>query len=232
MEPKHLLKQSGKKPIASTDNPWTPWGKWARARQQRRSEREKARSERRQIRQLRRLRRKGYFQRALVFSGLLLSTCLVGTLVMIMIGRPYPWETFADVRRASEISHQLDANQARWESLSIRDYTIQVEYSHGNQRCGPSTIVVREGRVAVEESKRHWGISDRCKELFDTIGVDDSFTWLDTLLAGFEPGSERIGASFSSEFGYITSIEVRAYDVPRSVCCWRINWSNLSPLME
>ncbi len=219
--------------------PWTPWGKAARARRERKAreqhEREQRRQERLNARQTRRMRRRLITARGLVFLILLIITCAIGGIVLLLMGRPYPWEALADVGEMQQFSQTLEANRERWESLGIRRYTIEIHYQDDNGTiCGPAVVEVWDGIVEDKPSARdtHWFPADDCDELLDDLTIDGAFGWLDEQSALYRPGQTDFEVSFDPDFGYPTWAQTTAYDEPAAGCCWTVTWSNMRPLFD
>ncbi len=217
--------------------PWTPWGKWARARRERIARREREREERRVLRrrarELRRIRRRRFLARGGVFLLLGLFACGIGGLVLVLLGRPYPWQSLRDVAVVLEISSSLEEHRARWESLGMDHYRVEVEYRAGSIWCGPATIEVREGRVAVAPSPataQHWFPPDTCDALLERLVPDNAFDWLEDKTEQFTPGQTYLRARFDQDFGHPVEASGGSYDDETPDCCWRAVWADLRPL--
>jgi hypothetical protein len=219
--------------------PWTPWGKAVKARRERKArkqaERERRKMERIEARRLRRMRRRLIAARGLVFLILLITTCAIGGIVLLLMGRPYPWEALADVSEMQQFSQTLDANRERWESLGIRHYTIEIHYQDdGGMICGPAVVEVRNGIIEDRPSARdtHWFPADDCDRLLDHLVIDNVFGWLDEQSALYRPGQTDFEVSFDPDFGYPTWAQTSSYDEPVDGCCWTVTWSDMRPLFD
>jgi hypothetical protein len=217
--------------------PWTPWGKWAKARRERverrKREREQRRADRRRARQLRRLRRRRLTARGAVFLGLIVLACVVGGLVLFLLGRPYPWEAIGDTARVLELSNTLDERRERWQRLAVRHYTIEVSYTTDEARCGPVIVEVRDGEIVEPPTpaEGHWFPAKTCDKMLDTLTIDDAFVWLDHELENVRPGSTNLSVDFDPDFGYPTHARADTYEDDRLPgCCWEATWHDLRPL--
>jgi hypothetical protein len=227
-----------KKKLKSERDPWTPWGKWAKRRRERRERRRREREERKRQRRLRwqrRVRRTRLFTtRSVVFVGLGLFACLIGLLVILVIGQPYPWQTFNDVTSSIQALRQLEDNQDRWQSLGITHYTIEVEYVAEGAICGPVRLEVRDGQIVdPPEEGDLWLPAETCNQRLTVLTVEGAFGQLDTLLGDFSPAIDSLRVQFNEEFGYVSWIEAGTYaDDPPANCCWRAEWSGLRPIND
>ncbi len=223
---------------SSRREPRTPWGRWAKARRDRiearRREREKRRLERQRARQLRRLRRRQLIARSTVFIGLMGLACGIGSLVLLLLGPPYPWQALEDVARTLQLSRALEARRERWERLGIHHYTVEVEYRGQEARCGPVEIEVRNGEIVNPPgpSEAHWFPASVCDRQLDLLTIEGAFEWLEQELGQFRPGRTYLYATFDPDFGYLTILRAGVYgeDPPR--CCQEATWSNLRPLND
>lgn len=227
------------KKSAAPREPWTPWGKWAKARKERierrQREQEKRREQRRRARQLRRLRRRRLAARGGIFLGLLGLACGIGFLVLMVLGRPYPWEALRDVTKALQLSQTLAESRERWENLAIRHYTVEVEYTAHQVRCGPVTLEVRGGEIvrSPRPDQTHWFPREVCDSLAGSLTIEGAFDWLDRQTQQFQPGRTYLHAEFDPGFGYLTYVEVGVYGDERPPdCCWTVTWRNLRLLND
>jgi hypothetical protein len=217
-------------------DPWTPWGKWAKARRERiarkKREREKRREDRQRARQLRRLRRRRVTARGAIFLGLVALACVIGGLVLVLLGRPYPWEAVDDTAEMLALSRRLAERHARWDRLAVHHYTIEVSYTAGQVRCGPITLEVQDGRVLDPPTATggHWFPEETCDALLDSLTVEGAFDWLQGQMADFRPGSTYLTVEFDPDFGYPVDAERGVYGDQFPGCCWRATWRDLRPL--
>jgi hypothetical protein len=131
------------------------------------------------------------------------------------------------------LSQTLASQQARWDSLAIRHYVINVSYTSGDTICGPAAIEVREGRVIGEPGRGadHWFPGEVCDDLLNRFTIDGAFHWIDDEVGAFLPGQMRLRAGFDPVFGFPTSVERMTYGgMPTADCCWEASWRNLQPL--
>jgi hypothetical protein len=219
--------------------PWTPWGKAARARRERKArqqrEREQRKMERVKARQLRRMRRRLITARGFVFLILLILTCAIGGIVLLLMGRPYPWEALADVNEMQQFSQTLEENRARWESLGIRHYAVEITYQDDSGTiCGPAVVEVRDGTIEEKPSARdtHWFPADDCDRLLDNLTIDRAFDWLDEQSTLYRPGQTDFDVTFDPDFGYPIRAQTNAYDEPVEGCCWTVTWAGMRPLFD
>jgi hypothetical protein len=217
-----------------TQEPWTPWGKAAKARRLRKERRQREHEDRRQqrqhARQRRRTRRRTLTLRGLAFVGLMLAACLVGFVVLLLLGRPYPWEALQAVDKTLALNHELEANRSRWEALAIDHYLIEVEYSDGEGvTCGPGDIEVEDGEVVATPrgTEAHWTPRRTCDAIAERLAVDAAYGWIDESLEDYHPGETRFEVAFDGVFGYPTVAEQGTYGDPTPGCCWRASWRNL-----
>lgn len=232
-------KKNGKAPQASASRePWTPWGKWAKRRRERIATRKREREERRATRQrarmLRRMRRRRFLARGGVFILLFVFACMVGLLVFVLIGQPYPWQSLHDMTTVLRITRELEANQARWASLSIEHYTVEVEYRAGEVWCGPVALEVKAGAVVntPAPSDTHWYPTSDCDQALQIMLITGAFEQLAAEIKRFTPGDSYLNATFDPDFGYITFIEAGVYadDDQSPDCCWQAAWQSLRPI--
>ena len=221
--------------------PWTPWGKWLRDQRQQRERKQREIDQRRQQRQTARrrrwARRRLITTRGLVFLALLVLACVVAGVVIVILGRPYPWESIAQVRRVFDLTDQIGAQQARWESLAVEHYEVEIEYTDSTGAwCGPATIEVRNGIIVNLPSPddTHWFPPDRCDELFDELVIGQSFAWLERQVSDYQPATSFLDITFDESFGSPTQAEAGLYDSDsqKPGCCWRVNWRHLRPLYD
>ncbi len=219
--------------------PWTPWGKWAaerrRRKEQRQREREKQRAERQRARMLRRMRRRRLTARGAVFIGLMVLACGIGGVVLVLLGRPYPWEALGDVTGVLRLTRSLPEHRARWESLAVHHYMVEVEYIAGETWCGPAVVEVRNGHIVELPSpaETHWFPSQVCDSLLESLIFEDVFDWLQGHLDHFVPGGgSYIHITFDEDFGYPTYAEVGVYGAEVPGCCWRATWRDMRPLVD
>jgi hypothetical protein len=219
--------------------PWTPWGKWNKRRREeierRRIEREERQREKQRQAILRRLRRRRVTLRSSVFLGLMVLACLIGLIVLLLLGRPYPWEAFSDVTSAMTLSTDLKNKAQRWDELGVEHYTVQVSYTSGATRCGPATVEVRNNQIVGDPSKRaeQWTPREVCSMLLEKFAVNSAFGWIDAELTALQPGETYLRASFDPILGYPTSLEGGTYDLLASgsaSCCWQVKWDSLQPI--
>jgi hypothetical protein len=214
--------------------PWTPWGKWAKARRERierkKKEKEDRRKQRIRARQIRRL----VASRGTVFLGLIVFACVIGLVVTLVLGRPYPWESLRDTNQALLVSQTLPEREARWESLAIYHYTIEIEYRDEGSEvwCGPATIEVKDGVVVDLPTPvdTHWFPMKTCNALLDRLVIEESFDWLDEQLAQIKPAQTYLRASFDPDFGFPAKAEAGVYRDPEPGCCWVVTWQDLRPI--
>jgi hypothetical protein len=219
--------------------PWTPWGKWAKRRreriEQRRTEREQRRIARQKRRRLRQLRRRQVTARGVGFLLMILFACAIGVLVLVLLGRPYPWESFRDVNAVLATTDELAANRDRWQSLAVTHYTVEVEYVSSATRCGPVRIEVLDGQIQGDPSAdaTFWSPPAVCDDQLDRLVIDGAFTWLRSALIDFLPGSTRLQITFDDSFGYPTHAESDVYDPDDAIdgCCWRADWRDVQPIV-
>ncbi len=228
-----------KAPKVPEREPWTPWGKWAKARRERRErkarEREARRAARRRARELRRMRRRRLTARGIVFLALLVLACGIGGLVLLLLGRPYPWEAVGDVTEVLRLSRLLSERRARWESLAVYHYVVEIEYTDTSGAwCGPSTIEVQAGQIMDLPSSRdtHWFPPETCAALFRDLIPDHAFEWLEQQLARYRPGETYLSIRFDPDFGYPVYAEAGVYGEPAPGCCWKVTWQALRPLYD
>ena len=144
------------------------------ARRERRAQRQKAREDRRRARirarELRRMRRRRTAARSGVFVLLLALSCGIGFLVIIFMGRPYPWESVRDLSAVLQLNEALDMNEDRWDSLAMDHYRIEVEYRADEIWCGPVTIEVKDGQIAERPmtTDTNWFPRQACNDLLCT----------------------------------------------------------------
>jgi hypothetical protein len=158
----------------------------------------------------------------------------MGGVILLALGRPYPWEALADVTAVMRLSQTLDSQQARWESLAIRNYRIEVLYTSRDAVCGYANLEVREGRVVGQliQGGDHWFPPDVCNGLVDRFTVDGAFRWIDSEIAAFLPGRSHLRADFDPAFGFPTHFTRTLYTemLLTADCCWEALWRNLQPL--
>lgn len=220
--------------------PWTPWGKWLKARRERRRRRQEAREAhkeaRRKARQRRWMRRRRLTARSLVFMMLMLLACGIGLAVQLIIGRPYPWEALQSVGEAVGVSHRLPERLARWESLAVEHYTVEIEYmDNADVWCGPAVLEVQRGRIvdAPSPGSTHWFPAQRCDDLMQQLIPDNAFDWLNAQLDSYTPGETMLSVEFDAEFGYPVSAQRAVYtDEEPPGCCWQVTWRDLRPVYE
>jgi hypothetical protein len=219
--------------------PWTPWGKWSKRRREeaerKRIEREERRREEQRQSVLRRLRRKQITLRSVVFVGLMVFACLIGFMVLLLLGRPYPWEAFSDVTSAMTISTDLENKRQRWNELGIDHYTVEVSYSSGATRCGPVVIEVENGQIVTDplRNAEQWTPREVCSMLVDKFTVEVAFQWMDDELGVLSPGDTYLRASFDPILGYPHLLKGGSYDLLVSGsadCCWQVEWKSLQPI--
>ena len=219
--------------------PWTPWGKWLKRRRQRRErkrlEREERRRKRRQARQKRWTRRRLITTRGVVFLGLLVLACGVAAIILLILGRPYPWETIGEVREVFTITQQIETKRQRWESLSINDYQVEIEYRDNQETwCGPALITIEDGEVIERPtpSDTHWFPPERCRNLLDELLPGASFDWLAQQARRFQPGITYLDIRFDETFGYPIHAEAGVYneDNTEPGCCWMVTWRKFQPV--
>jgi hypothetical protein len=217
--------------------PRTPWGRWARRREQKRQEREERRALRQRVRQLRWQRRRRITLRGVIFIGLLVLACGIAALVLILLGRPYPWEAMGDVTQALRLSRVLSERQARWETLAVEHYEVEIEYTDNAQTwCGPALIEIRDGRAVSLPSpdETHWFPRETCDQIVRQLLFDRAFGWLQGRLDEFRPGRTTITMTFDPEFGYPTGASAGVYDPADELpgCCWEARWQRMRPLYD
>lgn len=224
---------TARKPTPARE-PWTPWGKAAKAHRLRQERRQREREDRRQQRQharrRRRTRRRTLTLRGLAFVGLMLAACLVGLLVLLVLGRPYPWEALQAVDETLALNHELAANRTRWEGLAIDHYLIEVEYSDGEGViCGPGDIEVEHGEVVATPrgTEAHWTPRATCDRIAEQLAIEAAFDWLDESLRAYRPGETTLEIAFDGVFGYPAAAERGVYGEPTPGCCWRAAWRDL-----
>jgi hypothetical protein len=243
-QPKKTAKRAHKSP--GKRDPWTPWGKWAKARRERIERRQREREERRlrrqQARRRRRMRRRVRIARGFVFLGLIVLAFAIAGVVFLVIGRPYPWDMIEDVVRAQKIGQALGDQQARWDSLGITHYTVEITYQKGATRCGPAVVEVGAGRILdqTERADTHWFPPEDCDALLDALLIGESYDWLTGQLDAFRPGRTYLYVEFDPDFGYPTRanggvyesslIYVSTDDPPGTR--WDVTWRDLRPLDE
>jgi hypothetical protein len=221
--------------------PWTPWGKWLKRRRERRERKQQERQERRQKRQEARrkrwARRRLITTRGLVFLGLLVLACTIGGLVILLLGRPYPWESVSQVRHVLNLTDQIDSQRERWGSLGIDHYQVEIEFTDQDETwCGPVTIEVQDGDIVNMPSPddAHWFPAERCTELFGNLIIDQSFTWLEKRVSEYQPATSFLDIAFDDSFGYPMRAEAGVYDQDDRTpeCCWQVSWRDLRPLYK
>jgi hypothetical protein len=219
--------------------PWTPWGKWNKRRKEelerRRIEREQRLREKQRQAVLRRLRRRRVTLRSGVFLGLMVLACLIGFIVLLLLGRPYPWEAFRDVTGAMTLSQEAENKQQRWNELGIDHYTVEVTYISGATRCGPVMIKVENDEITGDplRNAEQWTPREVCSMLLTEFTVDGAFQWLDAELNALRPGETYLRASFDPILGYPTSLKAGTYDLlaaGSADCCWQAEWKSLQPI--
>jgi hypothetical protein len=237
--PKRGQTRQPARPVTPEREPWTPWGKAAKARREskarKQAERERRQLERIEARRVRWTRRRLITARGLVFLILLIITCAIGGIVLLLMGRPYPWEALADVNEMQQFSQTLEENRERWESLGIRHYLVEIQYQDDSGTiCGPVTVEVRDGIVEDNPSARdtHWFPADECDRLLDNLTIDNAFGWLDDQSALYRPGQTDFEVTFDSGFGYPNRAQTGAYGEPAAGCCWTVTWADLRPLID
>jgi len=222
-------------------DPWTPWGKWLKRRREQRERKQREREAHRQQRQAARrkrwVRRRLVTTRGLVFLVLLVLACAIAGLVIALLGRPYPWESIAQVRRVLALSDEINTQRARWESLAVDHYEVEIEYTDQDETwCGPATIEVQGGMIVNPPSPddTHWFPSHRCTELFDYLVIARSFTWLERRVSDYRPAASYLNITFDESFGNPATAEAGLYnpDLRTPECCWRVTWRNFRPLYE
>ncbi|GAB4468910.1 MAG: hypothetical protein Kow00124_03600 [Anaerolineae bacterium] len=179
------------------------------------------------------MRRRRFLARGGVFLLLGLAACGIGGLVLMLLGRPYPWQSLRDVAAVLEISSGLEGHRARWQSLGMEHYRVEVEYQQGSIWCGPVTIEVREGRVLTAPSQAtalHWFPPDACDEHLRRMVPDSAFDWLAEEAEQFMPGETYLRARFDPDFGHPVEASGGSYDDETPGCCWRAVWADLRPL--
>jgi hypothetical protein len=226
-------------PVTPEREPWTPWGKAAKSRRERKArkqaERERQKMERIEARRIRRTRRRLITARGFVFLILLIVTCAIGGIILLLMGRPYPWEALSDVSAMQQFSQTLKENRERWESLGIRHYLVEIQYQDDSGTiCGPVMVEVRDGIVEDKPSARetHWFPADECDKLLDDLTIDRAFDWLDEQSALYRPGQTDFEVTFDPDFGYPRWAQTSAYDEPVAGCCWTVTWANMRPLID
>lgn len=219
--------------------PRTPWGQWAKARRERREkkvrEREARLAERRRARQLRRMRRQRLTARSAVFLGLGALACGIGAAVLMLLGRPYPWESVGDVTAVLQLARHLPERQARWESLAVNHYTVEIEYiDEDGTWCGPALVEVRSGRIVTPPSpaETHWFPAGACDGLFDNLILERAFGWLERQVEAYRPGRTFITAQFDPDFGHPVHAEAGVYGEMGPGCCWTVTWRDMRPLAD
>lgn len=244
-QPKKAAKRASKSPAKPRD-PWTPWGKWAKARRERIERRQREREERhlqrQQARRRRRMRRRIRVARGFIFLGLIVLAFGIAGLVFLAIGRPYPWDIVEDVERAQQINQALDDQQARWDSLRITHYTVEISYQKETTRCGPTVVEVSRGRILSQtrQGDTHWFPPETCDALLDALLIGESYNWLTRQLNAFRPGRTYLYVEFDPDFGYPVRasggvyehslIYVSTDDPPGTR--WEVTWQDLQPLEE
>ena len=201
-------------------------------REQRRLERERRKEERRQQRRLARERRRRRLAQGVAFLGFAGLACLVGLAVTLILGRPYPWTVIRDSTEALDTRRRLDEARARWDSLAVRHYRIDVTYWRGEVVCGPAQIEVRNGEVVAspDQGEGHWFPPEACDSLLEKFTIEGAFGWLRAELNDFSPAQTYLHANFDPDFGYLTSVESGSYRSDDPGCCWRASWANMRPL--
>lgn len=214
--------------------PWTPWGKWAKRRRERKEQKRLARiqrkEERTRRRQLARMRRRRFMARGGVFIGLFGIGLVIAFIVLTVLGRPYPWEAIRDVSRLQQIQLEITQRRARWQSLSIEAYKIEVFYEdNADVACGPALIEVEDGEVVdmPDDADENW--SRECSRMADAFTVEAAFERLEQEINGFEASETMLDARFNQDFGYLTLIESDRYDERVDGCCWIATWSDMQP---
>ena len=218
--------------------PWTPWGKWAKRRRERIEQRRKDRDQRRIARQkrrrLRQLRRRQVTARGLGFLLMVLFACAIGVLVLVLLGRPFPWEALRDVNQVLETTDALYTNRDRWESLAVMHYTVEVEYTSGATHCGPVRLEVENRVVHGEPADQATFWSPACDDQLEQLVIEGAFVWLEGALSDFRPGDTQLRMSFDETFGYPLEAERDVYD-PDDItgdCCWRVTWRDFQPIIS
>lgn len=220
--------------------PWTPWGKWAKQRRERIEQKRREKEERRRLkieaRRRRQLRRRKVTARGVAFLGLFGVACGVAFLVLSLLGRPYPWEAVRDLTALIQASGTLEERQARWDSLAVRSYRVDITYVEGTTQCGPATLEVRDGLLAAlpPAGAQQWSPAEVCNALAEQLLIDGAFSWLEQEIQGFEPGQSYLRMQFHPDFGYPTYAEAGVYQEEDrwQGCCWRVTWGNLLPINE
>jgi hypothetical protein len=219
--------------------PRTPWGKWSKRRREeaerKRIEREVRRREKQRQSVLRRLRRKQITLRSVVFVGLMVFACVIGIMVLLLLGRPYPWEAFSDVTSAMRLSTELENKRQRWNELGIDNYTVEVSFSSGATRCGPVVIEVENEQIVAAPSRNaeQWTPREVCSMLLDKFAVEAAFQWMGDELGTLSPGDTYLRASFDPILGYPRLLKGGSYDLLVSgsaKCCWQVEWKSLQPI--
>jgi hypothetical protein len=223
----------------SQREPWTPWGKWSKRRREeqerRRIEREERQRQKQRAKEVRRLRRRRVTLRSSVFLGLMVLACFIGFLVLLLLGRPYPWEAFSDVTSAMTLSEELENKQQRWNELGINHYTVEVTYSSGATRCGPTTLEVRNKQIIGNTARQaeQWTQQEVCSKVLTDITIEGAFEWIDRELLALQPGEMYLRASFDPIIGYPTLLKGGDYHLlaaGTADCCWQAEWKSLQPI--
>lgn len=219
--------------------PQTPWGRWLQARRSRREAKQRERERRRAARRARRrrwvLRQQRQIARALVFLVLLVGACGIGAGVLLVGGRPYPWEAIREINEVMSVATRLEDNRARWESLAVDHYLIDIEYTDDSGTwCGPGTVEVLSGRVVSlpSASETHWTPPETCEALMDELIPGAAFDWLEARLGDYQPGDSNLRVEFNPEFGNLRYAEASTYGERAPGCCWRADWRKLRLLYE
>ncbi len=228
---------SGRSPQIPGREPWTPWGKWLKqrrkARQKRKQERTDRREARRRARQLRRMRRRRFAMRGSTFLVLLIFACAIGLIVLLLLGQPYPWQAVSDVVMMLDLRGTIDENEARWESLAVTNYRVEVTYRDETQgiRCGPGQIVVTDGELLAwpDPTQANWFPVEECDRIVRGLTIEHSFDTVRAAADEFVPGRNVILTTFDAEFGYPLSLSIEEYNPDRATpgCCWYALWDNL-----
>ncbi|NDJ34221.1 MAG: hypothetical protein GYB64_06100 [Chloroflexi bacterium] len=219
--------------------PWTPWGKWLKRRRERIEQRRQQREERRRQKQLARQRRWQHRRlvatRMLVFVGLGVFACGIGMAVILVIGRPYPWQTYQDVTASIRADRALPEHRERWQSLGIEHYTITVTYRTQEAVCGPVTLEVDAGRIVDPPAADDltWFPESVCDARLADLTVNGAFEWLNAVIGDFRPGIDSLRIEFNEAFGHPVYAEFSVYDNEAPAdCCWTVEWRDFQPILD
>ncbi len=181
------------------------------------------------------MRRRTITARGLVFLGLGVLACGIGVAVLMLLGRPYPWESVKDVTVVLRLARHLPERQARWESLAVNHYIVEIEYVDDEGTwCGPAPVEVRNGLVVTSPSpaETHWFPAGTCDALLDDLIPENAFGWLGQQVDAYRPGRSFINVQFDPDFGHPVYAEAGVYGERSPGCCWTVIWREMRPMID